>query len=134
MKREEIEMYAFLYFGSGEDRDLLMGKKPASYQDFSRLVYLAGFFKLHAFLQKLWEMFGKQFCEKTKELEDFLISGEKDCERIDEKIRDSVGNQEQWILDFCEHTQSWKKKRLREIVDEICRERGIYLEGFGEDA
>lgn len=137
MKQEDIELYAFLFFCGEEDRDLLLGRKTATYKDFSRFLYLADFLGFDNFFQKLGDMFGEYFYENAKRKEHVYLDGwkgEEGNEEIDEAIGNAMAEQEQWLADFCGNARNWKKKLLRKIVGDICEEKGLLIESVNEDA
>ncbi len=136
MKREDIELYAFLFFCGAEERDLILGKKPVTYKDFCRLLFLADFLGLHNFFQKIWDMFGEDFYDSTEKMERFLIREGKEGgmrDAVEDLISDTMAEQEQWLLDFCCRTQSWKRRRLQKIVRDICEEKGLLMESINGD-
>lgn len=136
MKREDIELYAFLFFCGVEERDLILGKKTVTYKDFCRLLYLADFLGLDNFFPKLWDMFGERFYDSAEKMERFLTGrreGEDTDEALDGMVAETMAEQEQWLLDFCNNTQNWKKKRLQKIVRDICDEKGLLIDSINGD-
>ena len=116
MRREDIELYAFLYFCGGRDRQLLTGTKETSFSEFDRLYYLVETMGLNHLGLKLWNQYSVRFEEEMQKQESLENMSEDEMDDV--VLEERMQVMDTWIREFCKNAPNTESRRyLRELLN-----------------